>query len=45
MVNFMIRNRMLLGSNVTRSLEWLGIGLNDLKITRSKGAYDPVVAQ
>jgi hypothetical protein len=44
MVNFMIRNRMFLGSNVTRSLEWLGIGLDDLKITRPRGAYDPVVA-
>lgn len=43
-VNFMIRRRVFLGRNVTESLKWLGLDLNALKITRSKGAYDPVVA-
>lgn len=43
-VNFMIRRRVFLGRNVTESLKWLGFDLNALKITRPKGAYDPVVA-
>ncbi len=42
-VDYIIRKRIYLGRNVTRSLEWLEIDENDLKITRPKGAYDPVV--
>src|SRR5262249_54493596 len=33
-VNFMIRYRILLGRNVTRSLNWLGLRTEDLRITR-----------
>ena len=40
-VNFMIRNKMLLGRNVTSSLKWLGMKTEDLRITKPKGAYDP----
>jgi hypothetical protein len=42
-VNFIIRRRIHLGRNVTQSLERLGLGAKDLKITRPKGAYDPVM--
>ena len=41
-INFMIRNKVLLGSNVTSSLKWLGMRAEELKITKPKGAYDPV---
>ena len=41
-VNFMIRNKVLLGRNVTSSLKWLGMTTDELKITKPKGAYDPV---
>ena len=41
-VNFMIRNKMFLGRNVTSSLKWLGMTTDDLKLTKPKGAYDPV---
>jgi len=41
-VNFMIRNKILLGGNVTSSLKWLGMTAEELKITKPKGAYDPV---
>ena len=33
-VNGMIRSKLFLGRNVTRSLKWLGLGTQDLKITR-----------
>ena len=33
-VNAMIRHRVLLGRNVSKSLEWLGLSTNDLQITR-----------
>ena len=41
-VNFMIRNKVLLGKDVTKSLNWLGLEEKDLKITKPKGYYDPV---
>lgn len=41
-VNFMIRNKVMLGRDVTNSLRWLEIEDNDLKITKPKGYYDPV---
>jgi hypothetical protein len=33
-VNFMIRSRLFLGRNVTRSMKWLGLKPGDLRITR-----------
>lgn len=42
-VNAMIRYRMLLGRNVTRSLKWLGLSADELKIKKPRGAYDPKV--
>lgn len=41
MVDFMIRNRVLLGSEVSRNMKWLGLREADLKIRLPKGAYDP----
>ncbi|MCA9217608.1 MAG: hypothetical protein KDB27_31280 [Planctomycetales bacterium] len=34
-VDFMIRKQILLGRNVTRSMQWLGMQENELKITRA----------
>lgn len=42
-VDFMIRRRILLGRNTTWQLRWLGLDERDLRITRPRGAYDPVV--
>jgi hypothetical protein len=42
-VDFMIRRKVLLGANTTRQLRWLGLTADDLKITRPRGAYDPVL--
>ncbi|MFZ5833176.1 MAG: hypothetical protein ACOY3P_24070 [Planctomycetota bacterium] len=33
-VDFMIRRRVLMGRNVTTSMEWLGLGADELRITR-----------
>jgi len=33
-LNFMIRHRIFLGRNVTRSLRWLGMNAEELRITR-----------
>lgn len=41
-VNFMIRNNVLLGKDVKRSLEWLELDEKDLRINMPKGTYDPV---
>ncbi|MEQ8662401.1 MAG: hypothetical protein RLW62_16415, partial [Gammaproteobacteria bacterium] len=43
LVDFMIRNRVLLGRHATEHLDWLGMRPDDLRITRPRGAYDPVV--
>jgi hypothetical protein len=40
-VNFMIRNKVLLGTNITRQMRWLGLTADDLRITQPRGAYDP----
>jgi hypothetical protein len=40
-VDFMIRNKVFLGREVTRSMRWLGLGDDDLRITLPEGAYDP----
>jgi hypothetical protein len=42
-VDAMIRHRVGLGSEVRRSLEWLGLSAGDLRITEPRGAYDPEV--
>ncbi|WP_291995329.1 hypothetical protein [Candidatus Accumulibacter sp. ACC003] len=42
-VDFLIRNRVGPGREVTRSMNWLGLTADDLRITRPRGAYDPVL--
>ncbi len=42
-VDFLIRRRLGPGREVTRSLEWLGLTSDELRITRPRGAYDPVL--
>jgi len=41
-VDFLIRNRLGPGKEVTRSLNWLDLTPEDLRITKTRGAYDPV---
>ena len=41
-VNTMIRKKILLGREVKRSLDWLQMREDDLRITCKLGAYDPV---
>ena len=43
-VNFMTRRMLFLGRNVAKSLHWLELTPEELKITRPKGAYDPVIS-
>jgi hypothetical protein len=40
-VNFMIRNRVMLGAETSRQMRWLGLKDLDLQINRPRGAYDP----
>lgn len=40
-VDFMIRNRVLLGREVTRSMRWLELRADELVINQPRGAYDP----
>jgi hypothetical protein len=42
-VDFMIRHKVLLGSNVSRQMRWLGLDASDLRINRPRGAYDPKI--
>lgn len=42
-VNGIIRRKVYLGRLVTQSLDRLGLSAADLRITRPKGAYDPVM--
>ena len=42
-VDFMIRKKILIGSNVNKSMDWLGLTEDDLNITLPKGAYDPPI--
>ena len=44
LVDLMILRRLGPGREVTRSLKWLGLRAEDLRITRPRGAYDPVLA-
>jgi hypothetical protein len=41
LVDFMIRNRVFLGREVSRSMRWLGLSDDDLRISLPEGAYDP----
>ena len=41
-VDFLIRNRLGPGREVTRSLRWLNLDVDDLRVTLPRGAYDPV---
>ena len=43
-VNFMLRHKLGLGAEVRRSLRWLGLREDELKITLPRGAYDPPLA-
>jgi hypothetical protein len=40
-VDFMIRNKVLLGREVARSQAWLDLRDDDLRITLPEGVYDP----
>lgn len=40
-VNFIIRHKILMAREVSKSLQWLELEESDLKITKPKGAYDP----
>jgi len=42
-VDFMIRRRVGPGREVTRSLKWLGLRTEDLRINKPRGAYDPII--
>lgn len=42
-VDFLILNRLGPGREVTRSLNRLGLQLDDLSITQPRGAYDPIM--
>jgi len=42
LVDFFIKNRLGPGKEVTRSLNWLGLTDTDLRITKARGAYDPI---
>lgn len=41
-VDFLIRHRVGPGKEVTRSLNWLGLSADELRINKPRGAYDPV---
>ncbi len=42
-VDFIIKHRLLLGSNVTSQMKWLGLKESDLRITQPRGVYDPKI--
>ena len=41
-VDFMIKRRVLLGANTTSQLKMIGMDIDELKVNKPKGAYDPV---
>lgn len=41
LVDLMIRHRVFLGREVTKSMRWLGLNDTDLQIRLPRGAYDP----
>lgn len=45
LVNFIIRNKLFMAREVSRSLSWLELEESELKITLPKGAYDPVIPE
>jgi hypothetical protein len=45
LVDFMIRNKVMLGSETKRQMAWLGLTDDDLRVTRPRGAYDPPLPQ
>lgn len=44
-LDFMILKRLGPGREVTRSLRWLGLHFEDLRITKPRGAYDPILPE
>lgn len=44
LVDLMIRNRLGPGREVLRSMRWLDVNDDDLRITLPRGAYDPVIS-
>jgi len=42
LVDLMIRRKLLLGSNISKQMRWLGLQDSDLRVTMPRGAYDPV---
>lgn len=42
LVDLMIRRRIGPGREVARSLRWLGLRADELRITKPRGAYDPI---
>lgn len=44
-VDFLIRRRLGPGREATRSLHWLGLNVEDLRITKPRGAYDPLLGR
>jgi hypothetical protein len=43
-IDFMIKNKIWLGAEVTRSLDWLGMKEAELSIDQPQGVYDPPIA-
>jgi hypothetical protein len=43
-VNFVIRHKIFMGRNVTKSLDWLGLKMSDLRITRKACNLEPPVS-
>lgn len=43
LVDFLILNKLGPGKEVSRSMNWLGLQADDLRITRPRGVYDPVL--
>jgi hypothetical protein len=42
-VNFIIRQKLFLGRNVSRQMRWLGLKENDLQINQPRCVYDPKI--
>jgi len=42
-INFIIRNKFLIGSNTVNQLHQLDLQEDDLKITWPRGTYDPKI--
>jgi hypothetical protein len=44
LVDYLILHRLGPGREVTRSLQWLGLRPDELRINKPRGAYDPILA-